>query len=331
MSSGRAIRLTDRSSVAEVRWAALEQARALGWDEVEGGNAALVATELASNVIKHVGEGVVGISSGVVGDDSRLVLLSVDRGPGMSDIDRCFEDGFSTAGSDGSGLGAVARIADSVDVESTPEGTVLVAELRRSSGSGRPGCFSIGALAVPKEGETACGDTWECLEVDGGIAVFASDGLGHGVFAEEASRRGADVFRGSAWRRSDEAMAKIHEALRPTRGAAAAVALIEPSAGRLGYCGVGNISASMVVDDKSRHLVSHNGILGHAARRIVEIGYEWPEGAMLVMHSDGITARWQPARLRSAWHRHPALVAGMLYRDFARGNDDVVVLVVRPE
>ena len=82
----------------------------------------------------------------------------------------------------------------------------------------------------------------------------------------------------------------------------------------------------IVVDEHVHHLVSHNGILG-AAPRIAEFDYAWPPNAALVMHSDGLSSRWQLSRWGRVWQRHPALIAGVAYRDLARGTDDAVVVV----
>ena len=49
----------------------------------------------------------------------------------------------------------------------------------------------------------------------------------------------------------------------------------------------------------------------------------------LVMHSDGVSARWSLERYPGLAVRDPSLVAGVLYRDFCRGSDDATVVAVR--
>ncbi len=47
------------------------------------------------------------------------------------------------------------------------------------------------------------------------------------------------------------------------------------------------------------------------------------------MHSDGLGTHWDlDGYPGPAAQRHPALIAGVLYRDFARGRDDATVIVV---
>jgi hypothetical protein len=64
-------------------------------------------------------------------------------------------------------------------------------------------------------------------------------------------------------------------------------------------------------------------------RKIQEFTYDWPPGALLVLHSDGLSARWDLARYPGLVSRHPSVVAGVLYRDFSRERDDALVIVVR--
>ena len=56
--------------------------------------------------------GLVAINEFADADGSGVELLALDKGPGIADVARCLVDGFSTAGSPGTGLGAVARISD---------------------------------------------------------------------------------------------------------------------------------------------------------------------------------------------------------------------------
>jgi hypothetical protein len=48
-----------------------------------------------------------------------------------------------------------------------------------------------------------------------------------------------------------------------------------------------------------------------------------------VMHSDGLTASWQLDRYPGLLQHSAALIAGVLYRDFNRGRDDVMVVVIK--
>jgi hypothetical protein len=111
-----------------------------------------------------------------------------------------------------------------------------------------------------------------------------------------------------------------------TRGGAGACARIIGD--RISYCGIGNISAALVSASKSQGLVSHNGTLGIHKRRSQQFEYQRETAALLVMHSDGVSARWNLKERADLLSRHPAIVAGALYRDHGRGRDDATVVVV---
>lgn len=328
-----AVHMTDPSKVAEVRRLSLEHARSLAWNESDCGKAALLATELASNLVKHARSGSVIIVSDSVHAGTRLRLMTLDHGPGMKDVEACMRDGFSTAGSPGTGLGAVRRIASTLDILSTPEkGTVLVAELNGPPRHNAPASngFSVGGISIACPGETAIGDNWDYFNENGCLWVLVCDGLGHGVLAAEASRLAVAAFRAGPSAESTMSLTRIHEALRVTRGAAAAIAAIDRRSGTVRFCGVGNIAGSIVENNQLRHLVSHNGILGHSAPRISEFTYPWNDDCQLVMHSDGISGRWRPDELMGLWRRAPSLIAGAICRDWIRGRDDATVVVARP-
>jgi hypothetical protein len=59
-----------------------------------------------------------------------------------------------------------------------------------------------------------------------------------------------------------------------------------------------------------------------------QLEYSVDPGALLVMHSDGLSARWDLRRHPGLMRAHPALIAAALYRDHGRNNDDATVVVI---
>jgi serine/threonine protein phosphatase PrpC len=164
------------------------------------------------------------------------------------------------------------------------------------------------------------------------IAVVA-DGLGHGPEAAEAASVAIRVISEHADATPAHLVELAHTALRPTRGAALAVASVNVTKGIVEFAGIGNISVGLhAPDNSSRSLASLNGTVGHAIRRVQEFRYDWPQGGMLVMHTDGITSRWRSDTYPGLLRHHPQLLSGALYRDALRGRDDatVVALSERP-
>jgi hypothetical protein len=168
---------------------------------------------------------------------------------------------------------------------------------------------------------------WE-INGDRCIALVV-DGLGHGPQAAEAADEAVRVFRLHSDESPGSVITRLHDALKKTRGAAAAVAEVRTLAGTLVYAGVGNIAGSILSSTLSRSLISHNGTLGYVMARVQEFKVEWPKDGILVMHSDGLQSRWDLSRYPGLLARQPALIAGVLLRDFRRERDDASVLVLK--
>jgi anti-sigma regulatory factor (Ser/Thr protein kinase) len=324
-----ALPIVDTSQVGQARRAAANLSATLSFDETQAGRAAIVMTEVATNLIKHGGGGDVIARKVGSGTSAGLQILALDRGPGIENIGESLRDGYSTAGSQGTGLGAVRRLSSLFDIYSQPgAGTAVLSEVW--AGPPVTEGLDVGAVSVPKRGEAACGDGWAIAHDRRSSTILVVDGLGHGVLAADAAAEAIRAFGGAAGEEPRAIVQTIHAALRATRGAAVAVARLDRVAKAVRFVGVGNI-AGVVMSERSpaRHMVSHNGIAGHEARRIDEFTYPWPPDGLLVMHSDGLTQKWDLDRYPGLRRRHPALIAGVLYRDFHRGHDDATVVVAR--
>jgi anti-sigma regulatory factor (Ser/Thr protein kinase) len=334
---GRTIMLAidDATMASEARWSAAELAVHLGFDETQRGKLAIVVTEAATNLSKHAKDGEIVIQGLQSGTISGVDILSLDRGPGMDDVDRCRADGYSKAGSLGAGLGAMARLSAFFDIHSlVGVGTVSLARLWAEPVTQRiiSAGMEFGATCVPMAGEEVCGDSWCIEDVEGRVLVLVVDGLGHGPQAADAAREAVRIFRNTAALGPAEVIRAADAALRSSRGAALAVARIDSQRGEVQFAGIGNISGAIVnpVDLTSRtSMVSHNGTVGHAVRKIQEFIYPWAPNSLLVMHSDGLGTHWQLSRYAELATCHPGLVAGALYRDFRRSRDDATIVVVR--
>ena len=130
MSSQSLVQIDDRTQVGEARRAGLEMAEAIGLGVTPAGKVALAVTEAATNIVKHAGSGKILLAPLVRGTAVGLEILALDRGPGISNITASMRDGYSTAGSMGSGLGALARVSPSFELYSQPgRGTALRLEV----------------------------------------------------------------------------------------------------------------------------------------------------------------------------------------------------------
>ena len=327
------LQIADASQVGFARRAAVDLAQSIGFDQATTGRVSVIVTEAGTNLVKHGGGGQLVI--GVVEDGGRRLLevVALDRGPGITNVPRSLQDGYSTSGSPGTGLGAMRRLASAFDIYSRPgHGTAILArigDLARLTGDEPLRGVEVGGFCLPKPGEEACGDAWDEEARVSGVTLLVTDGLGHGVGAADAARESVLSFRARQGTPPAVRVEAIHSALRSTRGAAVAVTEIDLSTRVVKFAGLGNVSARLVSESGVRHLVSHNGTAGHAARRIDEFTYPWAPHDVLVMHTDGLATQRDLAAYPGLIERHPSLVAAVLYRDFARGRDDTAVVVAR--
>jgi anti-sigma regulatory factor (Ser/Thr protein kinase) len=330
--------LADSSHVAAVRRAAVDLCTHLGFDETAAGEVAIVVTEAATNILKHAGHGEIVLRPLVHRGEHGIEILALDSGPGMGNVSASMADGQSTAGSYGVGLGAMRRLSTGFDIYSAPgRGTAVMMELwPRRAGPDTPAeaarnapALRWGAVCLPMHGEHLSGDSWALAHDATSATVMVADGLGHGPLAAQASELAAHILAEAPGLPAGTLLEDMHVALRPTRGAAGAVARIDMLNDSLTFAGVGNIAAHLIANGERRQLVSHNGIVGSNMRKVQVFDAPWTEATLMVLHSDGITSRWHLDDYPGLAACHPAVIAGVLYRDFSRGRDDVTVLVLR--
>src|SRR5262249_6232612 len=113
-----AVAVKETSQVAAARREATTMAQHHGFNDGDVGRVALVATELATNLIKHGGGGEILAGAYKDKDGSGIEVLALDQGPGMANVQACLADGYSSAGTQGNGLGAVIRQSRFVDIAS---------------------------------------------------------------------------------------------------------------------------------------------------------------------------------------------------------------------
>lgn len=322
------------TDIAAARRAGAQLATSVGLSETVTGRLSIIITEAATNILKHAASGAIILGMSEAGDRRGIDVLALDKGPGIANLGQSLRDGVSTAGTQGTGLGAMRRLSDGFDIH-TAAGMGTAAYMHVSANSEYTGAESlqfdlqIGAVCLPIPGEEECGDGWSFAYANGACTVLVVDGLGHGPEAALS----AQAAQQTLLRRSDlqpaQLMEAMHAALRPTRGAAVALACVELGTTHLKFAGIGNIAVCVASDEQCKHLVSHNGIVGHNMRKVQEFGQEFPQDALLVMHSDGLSKHWDLSAYPGLQSCHASLIAGVLYRDFGRGRDDATVLVVK--
>jgi anti-sigma regulatory factor (Ser/Thr protein kinase) len=326
------IEVSEPSQAGDARRRAVAFAEQLEMGETRCGEVAIAATEMATNLVKHAGKGYILVQELQGRGNLGLRIISVDKGPGIADVSLALEDGHSTSDTMGTGLGAIRRLSDSFDVYTAPGGgTIVVAAFwpKKAREDVTPAAIEVACVSEPLRGEDENGDGWAVLRTGDAILLMVADGLGHGVLAAEAARAAERIIRSTSATAPEAILQDQHLALKMTRGAAAAVAKIDASRGLLSFAGVGNISGSIVEPASSRGLASHNGTLGQQMERLQQFTCPWNKESILVMHSDGLTSKWDLKKYPGIWRKPPSVIAALLHRDFRRERDDVTVLVAK--
>lgn len=324
-----AIPMEDASRVGEARRHAALLAAECHFDEVEAGRLALVVTELGTNLVRHARNGRLLLS--MRSAQREVEVLSVDEGPGIADVERSLDDGFSTGSTPGTGLGAVRRLAQHFDMHSSvPQGTVIVARVRSASApAATTDALCVGAVSLAAPGERVCGDAWGIALEGHQAAMIVADGLGHGPDAAEASQAAIAAFSEDPFGAPRELLQRVHGRLRATRGAAVLLLQADADQDAIRSAGAGNVIARVVSGVSDRTILSQHGTAGVTIRTPDEARNAWPPHAMLVVFSDGIETRWKSDLLVPVLGRDPTIAAALLARDHCRGRDDATVAVLR--
>ncbi len=327
------VRVDEPTAAGQARRVATALARQLGFGENRVAEIGIVVTELATNLDRHADQGTLVVRSVRATAHAAVEVVAIDRGPGIADLASAIEDGRSTAGTLGVGLGAVHRLADVVTALSEPgQGTVITARFHASKESpSELAADDAAGLTRPIEGEEICGDAYAVMRADGRMRLMMCDGSGHGPLAAAASRAAVATFCERPSGEPPEAVvAAIHAALRGSRGGAVAVADLDPAGGRVRFAGLGNIAACIVAENRKSGMISVPGIAGYQARTIRAFDHALPAGATVVLHSDGLTGKWSAETWPRLFASTPLVIASVLLRDAGVHRDDASVLVARP-
>ena len=327
LSGGVWFRVEAAANAAAARRAAERLAAELGLSEQKTADLSIVTAEAAGNLAKHADEGAMLVRTVRTEQQAGVEIIAFDHGPGMADLVRSIGDGHSTAGTLGIGLGAIVRQASWSDLHSVPaKGTVLIAQVWPSAAP-QPAWAS--GLIRPLAGESVSGDAFAIRDADGRRQVLMCDGLGHGSLAAAAAHEAVRAFAVAPPQPPAAVVEELHRRLNHTRGAALAVAELDPEAGLVRYAGLGNISGTVISARTRRGMISLPGIAGHQRRQIRQYDYPIDPDAIVLMHSDGVVDRWDAAEYPGLLSHSPALIAATVLRDAGVRRDDAGVLVAR--
>jgi anti-sigma regulatory factor (Ser/Thr protein kinase) len=322
----RWIRVEDPSAASSCRSAAAAMAGKLGFLAARADRVALAVTEAASNLHKHAREGSLLLRINRDVGAPCIELVTIDSGPGLRDVRVALRDGQSTAGTLGIGLGAIRRMADFCDLYSVPgHGTGLVARFWPQPCQLAVECSG---LIRPIASETESGDAFAAVRTGATVTGVLCDGLGHGPLAAAAANEAIRAVLEDPLAEPAALLERVHRRLSRTRGGA--IGILQTSGRAVRFAGLGNVAAWIISDGSRTGLLSVPGIAGHKARSIRQFEYPVPAGAAIVLHSDGLSSRWDIGALPGLVSKDPLVIAAVLLADAGIHRDDAAVLVLKP-
>jgi anti-sigma regulatory factor (Ser/Thr protein kinase) len=250
----------------------------------------------------------------------------------------------------GHGTALVARFWP-VPREPVPREPVLREHAPREQVPGRPASRRCAGLIRPITGETECGDAFGVLRTDDAVTAVFCDGLGHGPLAAAAAAAALSAVLGepatgpasasgpaTSWPASASGRAsaplsepvalleRAHRRMSGTRGGAVAVVQVSGQLAR--FAGLGNVAAFILSAGGRKSMLSVPGIAGYQARAFRQFEYEVPPGAAVILHSDGISSRWEVAAVPGVETKDPLLIAAVLLAEAGIHRDDAGVVVL---
>ncbi|MFI5894188.1 ATP-binding protein [Actinoplanes sp. NPDC051513] len=332
LDGGAWFRVEAAATAAAARRAAERLAGQLGLPAQKTAELSIVVAEAAGNLVKHADQGTMLVRAVRDEQQAGVEIIAIDHGPGMADLAVSVGDGHSTAGTLGIGLGAIVRQASWCDLHSVPgKGTVLVAQVWPA---GPPQPAWAAGLTRPLTGELVSGDAFAVRDADGRRQMLMCDGLGHGGLAAAAAQEAVRAFADAPPQPPAAVVELLHRRMNHTRGAAVAVAELDPTGGPEGgglvrYAGLGNISGTVIGPGGRHGMISLPGIAGHQRRQIREYDYPIEPGAIVLMQSDGVVDRFDLAGYPALLSHSPAVIAATVLRDAGVRRDDAGVVVAR--
>lgn len=276
--------------------------------------AVLIASELAQNHLAHnTQNGMIRINGMFLNQIPVMTIASLDEGPGIPNVEQAMEDGFSTSGGLGIGLGTVKRLSNRFHICSMQFGlspcprlpvyknyaTIASATIAENPSNTldipKASSLHVSALVRPCLGQTQSGDA-VCLQDDGSFCRIALiDATGHGEIAAGIARNAVQMLENlPVSHEPDQVIEALNSTLSGSNGASVQVLSINYRLKKILAGGVGNVACAIYSAGKGHVVVPRPGLVGNIHTNIGQTPIqmtavnEIAEDLLIVMHSDGV-------------------------------------------
>ncbi len=330
MAGADALPTIDEASVSAAREAVRSAGAALGLHRDLVESVAVAASELVHNQLRHARRGRFAVRPITRGGVPGLEILAADLGPGIAAPGAALAGVGPSPASLGEGLAGARRMTDELDVDVRwGEGTCLRA---RAFAAPVPRRREVGVLGRRLRGEPVSGDHAVFVrEGEGALLLAVIDGLGHGPLAQVASAEAAAAVLANRGVSPLLVLDACDAALQGTRGAVMAVAYLDEDRATVEHAAAGNVTSRIVGPGRTYTLATSATTLGMRGRRRKPAVETVPlaAGGALILFTDGLSSRAGVVDDADFLRAHPVVIAERLMAEYARDNDDALVLVAR--
>ncbi len=330
------VHIENESSVMLLRARVHSAVRRLELPQVLQENAALTAIELATNILKFANsQGFVQIWQQ---PDKTLDIFALDYGPGIADLALACQDGYSSVGTMGKGLGSVLRLSGEADIYTCCAserrvqgwcGVAIFARFRPDQET-RPWAapLRVGLFSRSLGDERFNGDVVYLQRTGQALRWLHLDGLGHGRIAQETTAGLDDLL--TEKEAPLELIQTTHERLKHTRGAVGVAGEVRFLENKMILAGVGDMHAHILREgsDDAERLFFPPGVLGRGQLQPAERRDWFERSGLLVTASDGIRRNWDSASFPGLFSHHPQLIAYLIGNIMGRLADDRSLCIV---
>ncbi|WP_019567902.1 hypothetical protein [Thioalkalivibrio sp. ALMg13-2] len=309
--------------------------RRMGFPEVVRERMGLVCQEMVSNQMKYAeGSGLVQVWE-VRQPRPTIDLFAMDFGPGIPNLPAAMDDGYTTSGTMGKGLGAIRRLASESEFYTVPRGVASDAPWHGMAAWARfhvrpepkQEHFQIGRYMRAYADSPYNGDCMGMHATGSVLRWLHMDGLGHGAEAAGAVNGHCNVNTEGG--ELKVVLEQLSQRMNGTRGAVGLVGEVDATQDTARIVGVGDMNGYVIANGERHNISFAPGVLGHAHRRCEAAEPAFPDQALLLTCSDGIRRNWTLRQFPSLWRLHPQFIALLLGQVLGRSNDDKSLFTIR--
>jgi negative regulator of sigma-B (phosphoserine phosphatase) len=184
------------------------------------------------------------------------------------------------------------------------------------------------SLLRPCMGERVSGDAVVIRPLETGLFAAIIDVLGHGPDAHELTHVIEAFLDRHATADVAGLMARLHQRLKGSRGAAVGLCAVDSEKGSIDYVGIGNTSLRRFGESENR-LVSYDGVLGQNMRTPLLQSLKLEPGDLIMLYTDGVSDRFTTAEYPGVMQHAPEKVVRNIIDRFGKDHDDSACIAIR--